>query len=105
MALLFMSLTSVVTAIGRIKNFSRMSLKSPVSCVSDAFYLYCVFILVSLHLLSYDKSGSLYDDSDNGGSDSGSAGMCDFPFCFEGSVGFFDNSTGSVCGVGSGVLY
>ena len=36
------------------------------------------------------------DESDDDGSDSGSAGMCDFTFRFEDSVGRADNSVGRV---------
>ena len=54
----------------------------------------------------------LNDEFDNDGSDSGSAGMCDFPFRFEESigsvdysVGCVDDSVGPICGVGSGIFF
>ena len=47
-----------------------------------------VFLLLDLlHFLSSDESDSLGDESDDDGSESGSAGMCTFPFCYEDSVG------------------
>ena len=62
-------------------------------------------------MLSFDESYSPNDESDDDGSDSRSAGTCDFPFCFEKSVGRVgdfvgsaDVSVGSVCGAGSGVF-
>ena len=62
-------------------------------------------------MLSYDKSGSLDEDSDNDGYDSRSAGTCAFPFCFAESVvcvgdyvGRVDDSFGRVCGMGSGIF-
>ena len=63
-------------------------------------------------MLSFDESDFLDDDSDNAGSESGSAGTCAFPFDFDESVGFVgdsvghvDDSVGCVCGVGSGVFF
>ena len=47
-------------------------------------------------MISYDQSYSRDDESDNGGSDSGSDGTCSFLFCFEESVGRVDNSIGRV---------
>ena len=48
------------------------------------------------------------DESDDNGSDSGSAGTCAFPFCFDESFGFVgdyvgrvEESIGCVSGVGS----
>ena len=98
------------------------SLTSPVYCVSDAFsFLSRFFLLDFLKLLSSaesysflliyflqfmlsDESDSLDDESDNNGSDSGFAGMCYFPFCFEDYVGSVGDSIGRVCGVGSGIF-
>ena len=63
-------------------------------------------------MISFKKLYLLGDNSDNDGSESGSAGTCNFPFRFEESVGRFDNSVsrvddsvGCVCGVVSGVFF
>ena len=78
---------------------STKSLTIPVLCISDAFlFLSRPLILDFLYLLSLDESDFLDDESDNDGSDSGSSGMCAFPFRFGDSVG-------CVSGVGSGVLF
>ena len=62
-------------------------------------------------MISADESDSLDDESDDDGSDYGSAGICTFTFLFEDSVGCVDNSVGRVddyfgpvCGVGSGIF-
>ena len=62
-------------------------------------------------MVSFDKSDPFNDESDDGGSISGSSGTGTFPFCFddtvghvEDSVGRVDNSIGRVSGVGSGVF-
>ena len=55
-------------------------------------------------MLPANKSDSLDDESDNYGSDSGSAGTCNFPFLFEDSVGHVENSVGRVCGVVYGIF-
>ena len=62
-------------------------------------------------MLSFEKSDSLDDESDDDSSDPGSTGTSAFPFCFEEYVGRVDNSIGCVddsvsrfCGVGSGVF-
>ena len=98
-----------------------MSLASPFSCVSEVFFLivlldfvfsvfsifsvFSVFSVISRIRFVLDsifssfavirKSDSLDDESEDGGSDFGSAGTCAFPF-------HFDNSIGHVRGVGSG---
>ena len=61
-------------------------------------FLLCPLLLDLLYLLSSDESDLLDDESDNDGSDSGSAGTCTFPFRF-------DESVGRVCGVGSGIFF
>ena len=73
-------------------------------------FLSCFFLLDLIQLLSLDESDSLNYESDDYGSDFGSAGMCFFTFCFDESVGCvgdsigsFDDSVGHVSGVGSGV--
>ena len=70
------------------------------SSVKSYFFLLVDF----LQLLSSDKSDSLNDESDDDGSDSGSAGTCTFPFRFDDSLGRVYNSVGRVSGVGSGVF-
>ena len=50
-----------------------------------------------LDFLSWDESNRLYDESEDDGSDSESAGMCDFSF-------HFNYSVGRVRGVDSGVF-
>ena len=55
-------------------------------------------------MLSSDESDLLNDESDDDGSDSGSAGTCAFPFRFEKSIGYVYNSIGRVCGVGYGIF-
>ena len=47
-------------------------------------------------MLSFYELYFLDDESDNDGSDSGSAGTCAFPFCFDGSVGRVGDSVGRV---------
>ena len=62
-------------------------------------------------MISFVESDSLNDESENDGSDSGSAGTCAFPFDFDESVGCVGvsigrggDSFGHVCVMGSGVL-
>ena len=55
-------------------------------------------------MLSFDKLDFFDDDSDNDGSDSGSAGTCTFPFQFDESVSRVGESFGCVSGVGSGIF-
>ena len=55
-------------------------------------------------MLSSDELYFLDDESDNDGSDSKSAGTCNFLFRFEDSVGRVEYSVGRVCGVDSGVF-
>ena len=57
-----------------------------------------------LYFLSSNESDSLDGESDDDGSESGSAGTCDFTFCFEDSVGSVDDSVVSVRGMGSGIF-
>ena len=58
-----------------------------------------VFLLLDLlHFLSSDESDSLDDESDDDGSESGSASMCTFHF-------FYEDSVGRVRGVGFGVFF
>ena len=66
-----------------------------------------------LYLLSSDESDFFNDESDDDGSESGSAGTCAFPFCSDDSVGHFSGMgtnifvpTGieSNCDVGTFVL-
>ena len=66
------------------------------SAKSDSFLLW--------DFLSLDESDSLNDESDYDGSDSGSAGTCAFPVCFEDSVGCVDDSVGHVYGVYSSIF-
>ena len=54
-----------------------------------------------LKLVSFEELDSFNYESDNDGSDSGSAGTCNFTFCFDESVGRVCESVGRVCGVGS----
>ena len=63
-------------------------------------------------MVSFDESYSFDDESDNDGSESGSAGTCTFPFFYdesvsrvEDSVGCVDESVGRICGMWSGVLF
>ena len=63
-------------------------------------------------MLSSEKLYSLDDESDDDGSDSGSAGTCAFPIRFEESIGHINDSVGhvdnSVCrvhGVGSDIFF
>ena len=49
-------------------------------------------------MVSFDKSDSFDDASDDDGSDSVSAGTCGFTFCF-------DESIGRVIGIGSGIFH
>ena len=46
----------------------------------------------------------LDDESDDHGSDSGSAGTCGFPFHFRYSIGRVNDSVGRVRGMGSGIF-
>ena len=47
----------------------------------------CIALLFFLHLLISFNESDLFDDgSDDDGYDSGSAGKCNFPFCFDESV-------------------
>ena len=62
-------------------------------------------------MVSFDKSDSFDDESENDGSDSGSAGTCNFPFCFDEFVGRVGDSVvhvekyvGRVNSMGSGVF-
>ena len=62
-------------------------------------------------MVSFDESYLFDDDSDDDGSDSGSAGMCSFPFRFDESVGrvgeyvgHVEEYIGPVSDVGSGVF-
>ena len=62
-------------------------------------------------MVSFEESDSRNDESDNDGSDSGSAGICSFPFRFDESVGRVGDSTfhvgdyvGCVSSMGSGVF-
>ena len=54
--------------------------------------------------MSSNESESLDDESENDGSDSGSAGTYDFPFRFDFPVSPVDYSIGRVHGVGYGVF-
>ena len=65
-----------------------MSLTSPVSCISDAFFfLLCPLFLDFLNLLSSEESDSLDDESDGDVSDSSSSGTRALPLRFDKSVG------------------
>ena len=57
-----------------------------------------------LQLLSSYRSDFLDDESDDDGSNSGSAGKCAFHFCFEEYVCRVYDSIGRVRGMGSGVF-
>ena len=50
-------------------------------------------------MLSFDKSDSFDDESDDDGSEYGSAGTCPFPFRFDESVVLVGYSLGRVSGV------
>ena len=71
-----------------------------------------MFLLLNfLNFLSSYKAYFLNDESENDGSESGSAGTCAFPFCFDESVGRvgdsvvrFDDSVGCVRGMKFGVF-
>ena len=87
--------------------------KSDDSCVLcfQQFFLSRFLLLDFLQLLSVDKSGSLNNDSDNDGSDSGSTGTCastfnfeDYVVCVENSVGRVDDSVGCFRVMGCGVF-
>ena len=62
-------------------------------------------LLDLLQLLSSNESDLIDDESDDGGSYSGSASTCAFPSRFDNPIGHVDNSVGSVRGVGSGVFF
>ena len=62
------------------------------------------FLLNFLQFMSSDKSDFLDYESDNDGSDSGSAGTWAFNFSFDEYVGCVGKSVGRVSGVGSGVF-
>ena len=71
----------------------------------------CFFLLYLIQLLSFYKSYTLDDDTNNDESDSSSAGTWYFPFRFDesvdhvgDSVGRVDDSVGHVHGVGSEVF-
>ena len=59
-------------------------------------FLSCFFLLDLIQLLSLDESDSLNYESDDYGSDFGSAGMCFFTFCFDESVGHVRYCVGCV---------
>ena len=67
-------------------------------------HFWCFFLLSRpllldlLYLMSSEESDYLNDESDDGGSESGSSGTCAFPFCFY-------NYVGHVGGVGSGIFF
>ena len=89
-----------------------MSLTSPVSCVSNDFSLYCILFIYLPEFLSFDESDSFDDESNNDGSDSGSAGTRASPFCFDysvgrvgDSVGCVEESVGRVSGMGLAFFY
>ena len=95
-----------------------MSLTIPVSCVSDPFsllsrllilkFLYLLsseesdslLLLDFLYFLSSDESDSLDDESDEDGCDYGSYGT----YSFRAFSLCFDDSVGSVNGLGSGLF-
>ena len=51
-----------------------------------------------MQLVSFNKSDMFDDEYEGDGSDSRSAGTCDFPFCFDESVGRVGDSVGIVDG-------
>ena len=55
-------------------------------------------------MLLFEKPDFLDDESDDDGSESGSAGICKFTFCFDEYVGNVDDSVVHVHGVGCGVF-
>ena len=57
-----------------------------------------------MHLMPLDELYSLNDESDNDGSDSGSACTRAFTFCFDDFVGHVENYVGRVYDMGSGVF-
>ena len=68
MALLFMSLTSVVTVVRRII-IAMMSLTRPISCVFQRFlFLSLSFLIGLLELLSFDELDFFDDEYDDDGS-------------------------------------
>ena len=99
MALLFIaSLTFIVTFLDELDLLDDESDASCFMCFRRFFFLLHSLLLDLIYLLSLDESDSLYDESDDDGSDSGSSGTCYFLLCF-------DNSAGCVSGLVSGVLY
>ena len=80
-------------------------------CFQLLFLVSHFIIIYLLSFISFDKSDFIDYESDDDGSESGSAGMCAFPFRFDeyvgrvvDSVGLVDYSVGRVCGVGSGIF-
>ena len=71
------------------------SYRSCILCFRIFFFLLRHLLFDLLYFLSSDELYLLVYESENYGSDSGSSGTCNFPFCFEDSVG-------RVSGVGSG---
>ena len=69
------------------------------------FVLSSIFAAIDfLQLVSSGKWDCFDDESDNDGYDSGSAGMCAFPFHFYELVGCVVKSVGPISGVGSGIF-
>ena len=70
-------------------------------CLQLFFFLSCFFYFYLLEFLSFYRLYIFDDESDNNRSGFGSAGMCDFPFCSDESVGNVGKSIGCVGGVAS----
>ena len=102
--------------------FLMMSIMSSVSFASNVFFLLSRFFVLDflyflssakseslliidfLQFLLFDQSDFLEDESNNEGSDSGSAGTYDFLFSFYDFFGRVGESVGCVSGVGSDVF-
>ena len=77
-----------------LSHFLLLDLLYLVSSANSGLFL----LLDLLHLVSLEESDSLYDESVNDGSDSGSSGMGALSFSFE-------NSVGCISGMGSGAFF
>ena len=104
MTVIFKSLASVVTSVGRII-IDRQRVWSFLFPVFLTVFLLIAFLFSWFTVICVIWKFDLFDDeSDNDGSGSGSAGTCAFPFCSDEYVGSVGKSVGRVRGVSSGIF-
>ena len=100
-----MSLVSVVIVIVKIRISLQWIRRVLFLVLPKKVFITRFFFFDLIELVSFDELYSFDDESDDVGSDSGSAGTCNFPLCFDDYVGLVGKSVGRVSGIGFGIFF